>query len=81
MRYGGKRKRTWGDENEEAAITTNDAFARVTAAGYESLAVRKADRGHYWAHRPEHETFYYWEEMPVSRGEYIAAMGEDLPRS
>ncbi len=42
--------------------------------------MREANRGHYWAHRPERETFYYWEEMPVSRAEYVAAIGEDLPQ-
>ena len=46
-------------------------------AGWESLAAQGAPT-HYWAHRPERETFYYWSEVPVSRAEYIAAVGEDL---
>jgi hypothetical protein len=47
----------------------------------DSLAVRKANPGRYWAHRGEGEAaaHYYWEDVPVSRAEYIAAMGEDLP--
>ena len=65
----------------EKIIPADYAFSRLLAEGYESLTVLEANRGHYWAHRPERETFYYWEEMPVSRAEYVAAMGEDLPQN
>jgi hypothetical protein len=66
----------------EKTIRTNDAFSRLLAAGADSLAVRKANPGHYWAHRGEGEpaAHYYWEEVLVSRAEYIAAVGEDLPQ-
>jgi hypothetical protein len=49
------------------------------AAGAESLALRKANPCHYWAYTYNGPTEYYWEEVPVSRAEYIAAVGEDLP--
>ena len=64
----------------EKDIASDLEFSRLMNAGWESLAVRKANPTHYWAHRPERETFYYWAEVPVSRAEYIAGVGEDLPR-
>jgi hypothetical protein len=62
----------------EQTIIDDEAFSHLLAAGANSLAVRKANPRRYWAHRPERETFYYWEEVPVSRPEYVAAIGEDL---
>ncbi len=53
-------------------------FSRLMEAGADSVAVRKANPSHYWACRPEYDTLYYWDEVPVSRAEYIAAKGEDL---
>jgi hypothetical protein len=53
-------------------------FSRLLAAGADSLAVRKANPSHYWAHAYNGPTEYYWEEVLVSRAEYIAAMGHDL---
>jgi hypothetical protein len=61
--------------------STDEAFSRLLADGYESLAVRKANPGHYWAHRQQgEEARYYWEEEPVSRAEYVATVGEELPQ-
>jgi hypothetical protein len=61
---------------------TEDAFSRLLATGAESAAVRMANPSHYWAHRGKSDdpaAHYYWEEVPISREEYIAAIGEDLP--
>jgi hypothetical protein len=60
----------------------DEAFSRLLTAGAESLIVRKANPAHYWAHRSEHDDAaqYYWEEVPVSREEYIEAVGADLPK-
>jgi hypothetical protein len=65
---------------EKKTVRDGDAFSRLLADGYESMTVRKANPSHYWARRPGRETLYYWEEMPVSRAEYVAAVGEDLPQ-
>ena len=62
----------------EKIITDDDAFSRLLAAGA-CQAVRKANRtitGHI---AQSTKTFQYWEEVPISRAEYVAAVGEDLP--
>jgi hypothetical protein len=65
----------------EKTFDADEAFIRLLDAGAESLAVRKANPEHYWAYRDGGEAHYYWDEIVVSRAEYLAAKGEDLPQS
>jgi hypothetical protein len=50
---------------KERTLTADDTFARLLTAGADSLAVRKANPGRYWAHRGEGEpaAHYFWEEV------------------
>jgi len=43
---------------------------------------RKANPGYYWGVRSaDAPTRYYWDEQSVSREEYAASMGDDVPAS
>jgi|KBSMisStaDraftv2_1062788.scaffolds.fasta_scaffold6935142_1 hypothetical protein len=45
----------------EKPLSPDVEFSRLLADGYDSLAVRKANPRHYWAHRQEgEEAHYYW---------------------